>query len=69
MLKPSENATISKVDEPIDYSIDSIPLDFVNQSQYSDPDLEQLFHRNMLEPVYIYIKLTIVKHKGKPTLN
>ncbi len=42
MLKPSEKmlAQLAENDEPIDYSIDSIPLDFANQSQYSGPDLE-----------------------------
>ncbi len=36
-------AQLSENDEPIDYSIDSEPLYFDNQSQYSDSNLEQLF--------------------------
>ncbi len=47
MLKPSKKmlAQLAEKDEPIDYSIYSIPLDFDNKSQYSDPNLEQLFGR------------------------
>ncbi|WP_338991227.1 hypothetical protein [Spiroplasma endosymbiont of Seladonia tumulorum] len=56
MLKPSEKmlAQLAENDEPIDYSIDSIPLDFANQSQYSDPDLEQLFSEDRARTLYIY---------------
>ncbi len=56
MLKPSEKilAQLAENDEPIDYSIDGIPLYFVNQSQYSDPDLEQLFTEDRARTLYIY---------------
>ncbi len=56
MLKPSEKmlAQLAENDEPIDYSIDSIPLDFSNQSQYSDHDLEQLFSEDSTRTLYIY---------------
>ncbi len=42
MLKPWEKmlAQLAENDEPIHYSIDSIPLYFATQSRYSDPDLE-----------------------------
>ncbi|RUO86025.1 hypothetical protein [Spiroplasma endosymbiont of Megaselia nigra] len=71
MLKPSEKmlAQLAKNDEPIDYSIDSIPLDFANQSQYSDPDLEQLFTEYHARTLYIYKISNLVKTKQKPTLN
>ncbi len=56
MLKPSEKmlAKLAENDEPIDYSIDSIPLDFANQSQHSDPDLEQVFTEDRARTLYIY---------------
>ncbi|WP_419334470.1 hypothetical protein [Spiroplasma endosymbiont of Sarcophaga variegata] len=71
MLKPSEKmlAQLAQNDEPIDYSIDSIPLDFANQSQYSDPDLEQLFTEDRARTLYIYKINNLVKTKEKPTLN
>ncbi|WP_338992645.1 hypothetical protein [Spiroplasma endosymbiont of Seladonia tumulorum] len=71
MLKPSEKmlAQLAENDEPIDYSIDSIPLDFANQSQYSDPDLEQLFTEDRARTLYIYKINNLVKTKQKPTLN
>ncbi|MBH8623531.1 hypothetical protein [Spiroplasma sp. hyd1] len=71
MLKPSEKmlAQLAENDEPIDYSIDSIPLDFSNQSQYSDPDLEQLFTEDRARNLYIYKINNLVKTKEKPTLN
>ncbi|MBW3058783.1 MAG: hypothetical protein CXB60_06920 [Spiroplasma poulsonii] len=71
MLKPSEKmlAKLAENDEPIDYSIDSIPLDFANQSQYSDPDLEQLFSEDRARILYIYKINNLVKTKQKPTLN
>ncbi len=66
MLKPSKKmlAQLSENDEPIDYSIDSIPLDFANQSQYSDPDLEQFLLKTVQEP-YIFIKLIILLRQSK----
>jgi len=71
MLKPSEKmlAQLAENDEPIDYSIDSIPLDFANQSQYSEPDLEQLFTEDRARTLYIYKINNLVKTKQKPTLN
>ncbi|UZQ31064.1 MAG: hypothetical protein OHM56_06155 [Spiroplasma phoeniceum] len=71
MLKPSEKmlAQLAENDEPIDYSIDSIPLDFANQSQYSDPDLEQLFSEDRARTLYIYKINNLVKTKQKPILN
>ncbi len=71
MLKPSKKmlAQLSENDEPIDYSIDSIPLDFANQSQYSDPDLEQFFTEDRARTLYIYKINNLVKTKQKPTLN
>ncbi|RUO86188.1 hypothetical protein [Spiroplasma endosymbiont of Megaselia nigra] len=71
MLKPSEKmlAKLAENNEPIDYSIDSIPLDFANQSQYSDPDLEQLFTEDRARTLYIYKINNLVKTKQKPTLN
>ncbi len=71
MLKPSEKmlAQLAENNEPIDYSIDSIPLDFANQSQYSDPDLEQLFSEDRSRTLYIYKINNLVKTKQKPTLN
>ncbi|MFX4056975.1 MAG: hypothetical protein EHV01_001375 [Spiroplasma sp. hy2] len=71
MLKPSEKmlAQLAENDEPIDYSIDSIPLDFANQSQYSDPDLEQLFTEDRARTLYIYKINNLVKTKQKPILN
>ncbi|MBW3059023.1 hypothetical protein D6D54_05650 [Spiroplasma poulsonii] len=71
MLKPSEKmlAKLAENDEPIDYSIDSIPLDFANQSQYSDHDLEQLFSEDRARILYIYKINNLVKTKQKPTLN
>ncbi|RUO85896.1 hypothetical protein D9R21_06170, partial [Spiroplasma endosymbiont of Megaselia nigra] len=51
------------------YSIDSIPLDFANQSQYSDPNLEQLFSEDRARTLYIYKINNLVKTKQKPTLN
>ncbi|RUO86056.1 hypothetical protein, partial [Spiroplasma endosymbiont of Megaselia nigra] len=71
MLKPSEKmlAQLAENDEPIDYSIDSIPLDFANQSQYSDPDLEQLFTEDRARTLYIYKINNLVKTKEKSTLN
>ncbi len=56
MLKPSEKmlAQLAENDEPINYSIDSIPLDFATQSQYSDPELEQLFTKDRARTLYIY---------------
>ncbi|WP_348734872.1 hypothetical protein [Spiroplasma endosymbiont of Ammophila pubescens] len=71
MLKPSEKmlAQLAENDEPIDYSIDSIPLDFASQSQYSDPDLEQLFTEDRAITLYIYKINNLVKTKQKPTLN
>ncbi|AXF96282.1 hypothetical protein [Spiroplasma phoeniceum] len=54
MLKPSEKMLLQLNDEPIDYSIDNIPLDFASQSQYSDPDLEQLFTEDRARTLYIY---------------
>ncbi|MFJ1521937.1 hypothetical protein [Spiroplasma sp. ald] len=71
MLKPSEKmlAQLAENDEPIDYSIDSIPLDFANHSQYSDPDLEQLFTEDRARTLYIYKINNLVKTKQKPTLN
>ncbi|RUO86159.1 hypothetical protein D9R21_04720, partial [Spiroplasma endosymbiont of Megaselia nigra] len=62
-------AQLAENDEPIDYSIDSIPLDFANQSQYSDPDLEQLFSEDRARTLYIYKINNLVKTKQKPTLN
>ncbi len=47
-------AQLAEKDEPIDHSIDSIPLDFANQSKYSDPDLEQLFSEDRSRTLYIY---------------
>ncbi|RUO85742.1 hypothetical protein [Spiroplasma endosymbiont of Megaselia nigra] len=62
MLKPSEKMLAQLAnDEPIDYSIDSIPLDFANQSQYSDPDLEQLFNEDRVITLYIYKINNLVK--------
>ncbi len=71
MLKPSEKmlAQLAENDEPIDYSIDSIPLDFANQSQYSNPDLEQLFTEDRARTLYIYKINNLVKTKQKPILN
>ncbi|WP_338989479.1 hypothetical protein [Spiroplasma endosymbiont of Seladonia tumulorum] len=71
MLKPSEKmlAKLAENDEPIDYSIDSIPLDFAIQSQYSDPDLEQLFSEDRARTLYIYKINNLVKTKQKPILN
>ncbi|UZQ29792.1 MAG: hypothetical protein OHM56_11765 [Spiroplasma phoeniceum] len=71
MLKPSEKtlAQLAENDEPIDYSIDSIHLDFANQSQYSDPDLEQLFTEDRARTLYIYKINNLVKTKQKPILN
>ncbi len=71
MLKPSEKmlAQLAKNDEPIYYSIDSIPLDFANQSQYSDPNLEQLFSEDRARALYIYKINNLVKTKKKPILN
>ncbi|RUO86030.1 hypothetical protein [Spiroplasma endosymbiont of Megaselia nigra] len=71
MLKPSEKmlAQLAENDEPIDYSIDSIPLDFANQSRYSDPDLEQLFTEDRARTLYIYKINNLVNTKQKPTLN
>ncbi|WP_338992656.1 hypothetical protein [Spiroplasma endosymbiont of Seladonia tumulorum] len=71
MLKPSEKmlAQLAENDEPIDYSIDSIPLDFAAQSQYSNPDLEQLFTEDRARTLYIYKINNIVKTKQKPILN
>ncbi|UZQ31025.1 MAG: hypothetical protein OHM56_05915 [Spiroplasma phoeniceum] len=71
MLKPSEKmlAQLAENDEPIDYSIDSIPLDFANQSHYSDPDLEQLFSEDRAKTLYIYKINNLVKTKQKPILN
>lgn len=71
MLKPSEKmlAQLAENDESIDYSIDSIPLDFATQSQYSDPDLEQLFTEDRARTLYIYKINNLVKTKQKPTLN
>ncbi|WP_338992860.1 hypothetical protein [Spiroplasma endosymbiont of Seladonia tumulorum] len=71
MLKPSEKmlSQLAENDEPIDYSIDSIPLDFANQLQYSDPDLEQLFTEARARTLYIYKINNLVKTKQKPTLN
>ncbi|GAA6238024.1 MAG: hypothetical protein SPLM_01470, partial [Spiroplasma phoeniceum] len=70
MLKPSEKMLAQLAnDEPIDYSIDSIPLDFASQSQYSDPDLEQLFTEDRARTLYIYKINNLVKKKQKPTLN
>ncbi|UZQ29105.1 MAG: hypothetical protein OHM56_07680 [Spiroplasma phoeniceum] len=70
MLKPSEKmlAQLAENDEPIDYSINSIPLDFANQSQYSDPELEQLFTEDRARTLYIYKINNLVKTKEKPTL-
>ncbi|WP_374696306.1 hypothetical protein [Spiroplasma endosymbiont of Polydrusus formosus] len=49
-------AQLAENDESIDYSIDSIPLDFANQSKYSkcNHDLEQLFIENRVRTLYIY---------------
>ncbi|WP_338989960.1 hypothetical protein [Spiroplasma endosymbiont of Seladonia tumulorum] len=71
MLKPSEKmlAQLAENDEPIDYSIDSIPLDFANQLQYSNPDLEQLFTEDRARTLYIYKINNLVKTKQKPILN
>ncbi|WP_338990363.1 hypothetical protein [Spiroplasma endosymbiont of Seladonia tumulorum] len=71
MLKPSEKmlAKLAENDELIDYSIDSIPLDFAIQSQYSDPDLEQLFSEDRARTLYIYKINNLVKTKQKPILN
>ncbi|WFG96480.1 hypothetical protein M0C40_00230 [Spiroplasma citri] len=69
MLKPSEKMLSQLNDEPIDYSIDNIPLDFASQSQYSDPDLEQLFTEDRARTLYIYKINNLVKTKEKPTLN
>ncbi len=72
MLKPSEKMLAQlENDEPIDYSIDSIPLDFANQSQYSDSDLEQLFTEDRARTLYIYKinNLFFKATKQKPTLN
>ncbi|UZQ30474.1 MAG: hypothetical protein OHM56_02790 [Spiroplasma phoeniceum] len=71
MLKPSEKmlAQLAENDEPIDYSIDSIPLDFANQSQYSDPNLEQLFSEDRARILYIYKINNLVKTKQKTILN
>ncbi|QIA66976.1 hypothetical protein [Spiroplasma citri] len=68
MLKPSEKMLSQLNDEPIDYSIDNIPLDFASQSQYSDPDLEQLFTEDRARTLYIYKINNLVKTKEKPTL-
>ncbi|MBH8623359.1 hypothetical protein TS70_05820, partial [Spiroplasma sp. hyd1] len=40
-----------------------------NQSQYSDPDLEQLFTEDRARTLYIYKINNLVKTKQKPTLN
>ncbi|RUO85762.1 hypothetical protein, partial [Spiroplasma endosymbiont of Megaselia nigra] len=70
MLKPSEKMLAQLAnDEPIDYSIDSIPLDFANQSQYSDPNLEQLFTEDRARTLYIYKINNLVKTKQKSILN
>ncbi|UZQ30881.1 MAG: hypothetical protein OHM56_06135 [Spiroplasma phoeniceum] len=69
MLKPSEKMLAQLLnDEPIDYSIDIIPLYFANQSQYIDPDLEQLFTEDRAITLYIY-KINNLNTKQKPTLN
>ncbi len=67
MLKPSEKmlAQLAENDEPIDYSIDSIPLDFANQSQYSNPDLEQLFTEDRARTLYIYKINNILLRQSK----
>lgn len=70
MLRPSETMLSQLAnDEPIDYSVDSIPLDFANQSQYSDPDLEQLFTEDRARTLYVHKINNLVKRKAKPTLN
>ncbi|RUP75099.1 hypothetical protein D6D54_09005, partial [Spiroplasma poulsonii] len=45
------------------------PLDFANQSQYSDPDLEQLFTEDRARTLYIYKINNLVKKNQKPILN
>ncbi len=67
MLKPSEKmlAQLAENDEPINYSIDSIPLDFDNQSQYSDPNLEQLFTEDRAITLYIYKINNILLRQSK----
>ncbi len=67
MLKPSKKmlAQLAENDEPIDYSIDSIPLDFASQSQYSDPDLEQLFTEDRARILYIYKINNILLRQNK----
>ncbi|WP_374696844.1 hypothetical protein [Spiroplasma endosymbiont of Polydrusus formosus] len=65
-------AQLAENNEPIDYSIESIPLDFANQSKYSkcNHDLEQLFIENRARTLYIYkIIIILLRTKQKPNLN
>lgn len=55
--------------DPIDYTIPNIPLDFAEQSQQSDPDLSELYSEDRLRTLYIYKINNLVKSSQKPALN
>ncbi len=65
MLKPSEKMLSQLNDEPIDYSIDSIPFDFANQSQYRETPTYNNYLLNTVRELYIFIKLIILLRQSK----
>ncbi|WHQ36769.1 hypothetical protein [Spiroplasma sp. SV19] len=74
-MKPSqkminqEKAEEFDDNEPIDYTIPNIPLDFAEQSQQSSPDLSELYSYDRLRTLYIYKINNLVKSSKKPALN